>query len=1077
MTDPSLSYCRLTLSFDEDETLPSSLATSFRNENHRVFSNIDSDEGIDDLISGFDIQEGLHLKEGTIFATFIEDVEYYNVIQQLRDLYGQMPAAFRNRARDAIDPVHRLTEQFPNRAAPKLISIDCFYPLRDRWLPSHLDSKDHVYYANVADGPGSFVNYLQSRYPNGHGYGMTLKASNDWNTRYVDMKRFSAYYGEDGKGDLFTSYNDFVTYIQRELTRLHQFSQTDDPEAVSRFIDNDGLDFVVGDGKYELDEYLNREELVNMPLFLTQILVGITTLRRGGAMVIKCFDLVTALSGDILYLLSMLFREIALFKPCSSRAGNSEKYLILRNFDPMPNMRDGAENILGALFDEYFQPNLFPSSSEKVPSLPSRLFQFDLPKDFTNWMKSMNQIFFREQLEGLTMVMNLINDFTPSTPEEEIASTLAKAVPQNYDLTRLPILWNVNFRIGAPETRVLPYGGYTGKISMEAALRLYYPYLRYRLPRRAIEKTFSTLKKYALRLVEIDALKTGNQYKNYTFSAVRKYPNIRLDLSTKIRGNYRIVLSYGSPQRESIRYSELSTVFSEEGSINLRFDTYPSDYQYWKDFYSDIIKEATGQGAYNTSIEALRNVILSKATRVTILPIELMAGLINLFNPASILDLTPNLGEGYLAALATETCYAALDGSPALKKIMDALHDFGWSNSKKMTMEMKYPETMTLEGTYDLIFFAPLANLGFEQEGYLSSFQRCSSWLSEYFFAVLKKSLFTLKSGGHLVLLLEDFSIGRLNFSAAQIVNEITSHFSSILRFNGAVGYNHPYAGKGMSEKMSPVWIWEKLPIVRLMLPLRTLPESLPSSSATPNYIVYNDDEKYPFGTIERINKEWLDGYLSRIPGAATVSRLLIMGETKDAALYALGRAAAIRGLEVILFGIGKAFFAQAKDLLSLPKVSGILENSRESALDKISQMIATARSENKVAISLDLTDVNVRNLGRKNLLDNLNADTKLFADLQATASPTLWLGSHNPDIVLVFYHLLRIRSSPVKLQLVQTSSHLSDELVSLDIPRVVAPSTSLSSAPFFTLVPEEIQVWSYVNQNTKAGDVYWNSM
>lgn len=61
---------------------------------------------------------------------------------------------------------------------------------------------------------------------------------------------------------------------------------------------------------------------------MCQCFVGLSILRKNGIFICKFFDTYTNFSVSLLYLLYSCFQEVTLYKPTTSRPGNSEKYFI-----------------------------------------------------------------------------------------------------------------------------------------------------------------------------------------------------------------------------------------------------------------------------------------------------------------------------------------------------------------------------------------------------------------------------------------------------------------------------------------------------------------------------------------------------------------------------------------------------------------------------------------------------------------------------------------------------------------------------------------------------------------------------
>ena len=75
------------------------------------------------------------------------------------------------------------------------------------------------------------------------------------------------------------------------------------------------------------ETFLEQEEY-EAHLHLAQVLCGLKMLNVEGHMIVKTFTFQRPFSMSLLYLLSQCFQELQIFKPVTSRPGNSECYLI-----------------------------------------------------------------------------------------------------------------------------------------------------------------------------------------------------------------------------------------------------------------------------------------------------------------------------------------------------------------------------------------------------------------------------------------------------------------------------------------------------------------------------------------------------------------------------------------------------------------------------------------------------------------------------------------------------------------------------------------------------------------------------
>ena len=246
------------------------------------------------------------------------NVESYQALQRLKD---QLNGPDYTSARNKANPFEFLGNSiFFNRAGLKLANIDGVYNVTGHvGAFLKLRTEGPFTFCSIADGPGAFTQYLQYRRSDSFSYGMTLKnarsgdSSLDWDKNRIDMTRFKAIYGSDGSGDLYKNWGDFVT----EVKTIEQL----------------GVDLVVGDGGFDVEESKDytRQEFLSSRLLLIQILTAISVLRTGGTFVCKVFDTVTELSAQLLYICGIVFEEVSILKPVSSRPANAERYLICRN--------------------------------------------------------------------------------------------------------------------------------------------------------------------------------------------------------------------------------------------------------------------------------------------------------------------------------------------------------------------------------------------------------------------------------------------------------------------------------------------------------------------------------------------------------------------------------------------------------------------------------------------------------------------------------------------------------------------------------------------------------------------------
>lgn len=92
------------------------------------------------------------------------------------------------------------------------------------------------------------------------------------------------------------------------------------------------VDLVMADGANATASDDLAEE-ANVPLLLGELAIALSILSPGGTLIVKVFECLTRATLDTLALLRTCFAAVSLRKPASSRATNSERYIVCREFD------------------------------------------------------------------------------------------------------------------------------------------------------------------------------------------------------------------------------------------------------------------------------------------------------------------------------------------------------------------------------------------------------------------------------------------------------------------------------------------------------------------------------------------------------------------------------------------------------------------------------------------------------------------------------------------------------------------------------------------------------------------------
>lgn len=233
-------------------------------------------------------------------------------------------------------------------------------------------------------------------------------------------------------------------------------------------------------------------------------------------------------------------------------------------------------------------------------------------------------------------------------------------------------------------------------------------------------------------------------------------------------------------------------------------------------YTTDIVKMMNTCLSKRREINAhnLRETVYESTFEATEFKPSVLAALIHKFKPKRVLDFCAGRGSRLVACIAKEVDYTGVDPDAALHPIYQRMIEVLTSEStNKNTYRMIQAKAQDLElpkdDMYEMIMTSPpyfdLEIYSEDPEQSVMEFPEVKDWLEKFLLASIKKSLAHLKSGGHMIININDPGRrvpGRKAFTLA-MVNALMDWPD--IEYLGVIGY-----AEG-SKPAQPMWVWRKL--------------------------------------------------------------------------------------------------------------------------------------------------------------------------------------------------------------------------------------------------------------------------
>ena len=275
------------------------------------------------------------------------------------------------------------------------------------------ETDDLFYSVHLCEAPGGFIgslnHYIRARSPSKpwKWRGMTLNPYNESNDlgEMVDDDRFILEtidkwsFGLDNTGNVMRWKN--ILSLERQVREETQ-----------------RVDLVTADGSRDCQDDPNRQELRVSQLHYCESMAAMRVLSPGGSFVLKLFTLFESQTLCLLFLLASSFSQLHLFKPATSKAGNSEVYLVCLKFHGTDSFSEWHQQKLESAYTlQDHERSLFPLSV--------------ISSEFLATARQAAELFSGYQREQIESNLRLFTVFTK--PQQQFLSDVQQFAVEYYD--------------------------------------------------------------------------------------------------------------------------------------------------------------------------------------------------------------------------------------------------------------------------------------------------------------------------------------------------------------------------------------------------------------------------------------------------------------------------------------------------------------------------------------------------------------------------------------------------------------------------------------------------------------------
>ncbi|CAG9858242.1 unnamed protein product [Phyllotreta striolata] len=193
------------------------------------------------------------------------------------------------------------------------------------------------------------------------------------------------------------------------------------------------ISLITADGSVNCMNDPGEQERCVERLHFCETITALTVLQTGGTFVLKIFTMFEESTINLLFLLNNIFEKVAVFKPCTSKSGNSEVYVISTKYKGF----NAIKELWPMLVLSYENADIFNSKS---------MFSVkDIPQMFLDEIINCSEYFMNKQTHT---ILNNIHNFEHRNYDniQMVKSFIAQIYISRYELKPIP-----------DEFRIIPY--------------------------------------------------------------------------------------------------------------------------------------------------------------------------------------------------------------------------------------------------------------------------------------------------------------------------------------------------------------------------------------------------------------------------------------------------------------------------------------------------------------------------------------------------------------------------------------------------------------------------------------------